>query len=580
MKQLLHFTRQLATTAIAFAASISAPHAGAQVINSTWQGDGTGNFSNGNWSNASLWQPNQVPDNAGPTLFDVTIPFYAGGAQAFNGPKLDVSVTVRNLTLVNRVFLDNQGAGGTNLTVTGTTVSTTETGHDGEYAAIFSNGGTLLLGTLGNYDAGTHTLNGIFVFPINNTVIGFHGADIWRNNGTIILGNPTGRLIDQDTNQNAIRNISLNDGGLTIGSGIDFTTVGNFTNNGGVTVSSDDGSNSRVTVSGTFTNFDAGTKTLSGGYLSVEVYNTPAGTATFRFANADIRNINGATVKLIGPGASIQDLAGQNALRNLSGINGANLGNSGTLTITPSGGTFTNNGGTHDIDSGAHITIAGNHQSMNNGTVRIGAPTDNSSTVLTITGNSSFNGGGLDMGGQPGVNTQYHSELHVMNGIEFRGAYLTGVGTTFADVGLIQGSVFSPGHSPGQVTIEGALNIDADSMLQIQIGGTVAGDEFDQVVQQGTKVVTLGGTLDVSLIDGFEDSITNSDTFDIVTSGHNIAGAFSNVASGARLPTSDGARELPRYLRQPADGDARPVRADLEAGQRGLATDARCAGGF
>lgn len=509
---------------------------GQTVTNATWLGDGVNNFNNGAWSDSSKWNPMQVPNNNGATVFDVTLPYYPGVAQ-FNGPSLDIDVTIRNLTIVNRLFLDNQGRGGTNLTVTGTTSITTSPGHDGETAALFDAGGTWLLGTLTNYNAATHTFNDGFFFPFDNSTIGFRGADIVTNKGTIIMGGAAARLIDQDTNQNALRNLAVNMGGLTLSNGYNLT-VPAFTNNGGISIENGIGTSTTFTVTSNLTNYDTASGTLTDGSYNVQVTDLP-GTATFRFANANIRQLNNAQITLRGAGASIQDLGGQNALRNLTGLQGGTLTSAGTLTMTPQGGTFTNNATTHNIDSGANITIQGNHHSTG-GNTNIGQPTDSSNTTLIITGNSIIEGGGLDMGGQPGVNTQYHTQLQVMNGIQFRGAYLTGTGTTFADIGLIQGSVFSPGHSPGQVTIEGALSIDTSSTLQIQIGGIIAGEEFDQVVQHGTGLVTVGGTLDLSLINGFETSVMHTDSFDIVTSDNNIAGAFSNVASGGRLATSDG----------------------------------------
>ena len=176
---------------------------------------------------------------------------------------------------------------------------------------------------------------------------------------------------------------------------------------------------------------------------------------------------------------------------------------------------------------------------MNGGTTTVNGPTDNANTTLIINGHSIIDGGGIDMGGQPGVNTQYHTELQIMNGIEFRGAYLTGTGTTFADVGLIQGSVLSPGHSPGQLTFQGNLSLDNTTTTQIQIGGTSAGDEFDQIIHSG-GLFTLGGTLDLSVIDGAENSISYSDMFDIITSDQTLTGSFDNIVSGNRLATSDG----------------------------------------
>jgi hypothetical protein len=502
--------------------------------NSTWVGDGSQNFTNGNWSNSALWNPQTMPNGN----YNVTIPWDPNG-QVFNGPELDTNVSIQNLTLVNRVFLDDQAFPGSNLTITGTTAITTSPGHAGEYAALFNSGGTWLLGTLTNYEAATHTLNGAFLFPFNGATIGFRNADIWINKGTLLISGATSRFIDQNTNANAIRNLKQNDGGFTVSDGYNFTTAGNFTNNTGFSVATANGASTVMTISGSLTNFDAATHTLTGGSYDVEDTSNPSGIAKLRFPNADIRTLSNAYIKLIGPGASITDLNGLNALRNLSGIQGGNLTSGGTLTITPAGGTFTNDGASHTIDTGGHITIQGDHHSMNGGTTIVGGPTDNSSTTLIIDGHSIIDGGGIDMGGTPGVTTQYHTELQIMNGIEFRGAYLTGTGTTFADVGLIQGSVLNPGHSPGQLTFQGNVNLENTTTTQIQIGGTSPGDGYDQIVQSG-GLFTLGGALDLTVIDGAESSIVYSDTFDIITSGQTLAGAFDNIVSGNRLYTSDG----------------------------------------
>ncbi|MDQ6861932.1 MAG: hypothetical protein M3032_12350, partial [Verrucomicrobiota bacterium] len=57
---------------LAVALLLNAASTQAQVINSTWLGDGTGNFNNGNFSNSAFWNPAQVPNNNGGTLYDVT----------------------------------------------------------------------------------------------------------------------------------------------------------------------------------------------------------------------------------------------------------------------------------------------------------------------------------------------------------------------------------------------------------------------------------------------------------------------------------------------------------------------------
>ncbi|MDQ2918441.1 MAG: hypothetical protein M3R10_00990 [Verrucomicrobiota bacterium] len=499
--------------------------------NSTWVGQSNGT---GNWNNNLYWNPQVVPNGN----FNATITRNPNGDQ-FNGPELDVNISLQNLSIINRVFLDNQSFPGTNLTVNGTTSITTAPGHDGETAALFDDGGTWLFGTLTNYNSASHTLTDGFFFVFNNGTIGWHGADITTNQGGTLITSGSSRIIDQDTNLNAFRNLAVNNGGFTVADGYNFTTAGNFTNNGGLGITTGNGASTIMTITGSLTNFDSTSHTLTNGFYDVEDTGTTSGIARLRFANADIRTLVTANIKLVGPGASITDLNGLNALRNLSGIQSGSLTSAGTLTITPSGGTFSNDNSTHTIDHGANITIQGNHHSMNGGTTNIGAPGNNSDTTLSISGNSIVEGGGLDMGGEPGVNTQYHTQLQVMNGIEFRGAYLTGTGTTFADVGLIQGSVLNPGHSPGQLTFQGNLTMDNSVETDIQVGGYAADNNLDQIFQSG-GTLTIGGRLLISFLNDFDQTVSGGDNFDIFTSSGMVSGSFSNAASGARIATNDG----------------------------------------
>ena len=130
------------------------------VVNSTWLGDGSSNFFNGEWSDDTLWNPNVVPNDGGGTVYDVTIPYDENGF-VFNGPTLNTDVTIQNLTLVNRAIVDNQINNGTNLTVTGSTTFTTTPGFEDQDGVITAAGNsTFNLGTLTNYNAATHTLEG------------------------------------------------------------------------------------------------------------------------------------------------------------------------------------------------------------------------------------------------------------------------------------------------------------------------------------------------------------------------------------------------------------------------------------
>ncbi|MGI9086361.1 MAG: hypothetical protein ACR2HH_01250 [Chthoniobacterales bacterium] len=528
--------RLLLATFILASSMAFAPRASGQT-NSTWLGDGTGNNSNGNWSNASLWNPATVPNNSGPALFDVTIPYYPGNQQ-FNGPQLDINVTIRNLTLVNRVFLDNQGYIGTTLNVTGSTTLSTTPGHEGETAAVFASG-DFRLGTLTNYNATTKTLQDGFFFALNGGSIQFRGADIVTNNGTLVVGDGS-QILNQDNGVVAYANLAVNNGGFNLGGGHNFTTVGNFTNNGGFSVGTSGNLSSVFTVGGLLTNFDPATHTLSGGFDFTVDSGTGTGTATLRFAGADIRTLTNTSVNIRGAGASIRDLQGNSAFRNLETIQNGSFTSGGIETYTPSGGTLINNNSQHTISPGAVITVQGNFHVMNGGSTIISAPTDNSNTVVVVQGSMLIDANSsVDMGGQPGVTTQYHTTLQVINGIEYRGAFLTGTGTTFADILFTQNAHIQPGHSPGQLTVQGNITMDNTTSTEMQLGGTSAGDQFDQIVQTG-GTVTLGGKLLVSFVDGFENVVTNDDTFDIITSDAALGGSFSNIVSGQRLATSDG----------------------------------------
>ena len=112
------------------------------------------------------------------------------------------------------------------------------------------------------------------------------------------------------------------------------------------------------------------------------------------------------------------------------------------------------------------------------------------------------------------------------------GTKLGGSGTLFCDI-VSQGG-FAPGHSPGKISIQGGLTLQSPSVLMMEIGGTSPGTQFDQIVQQGGAGTVLDGTLELSFIDGFQSSIQNTNTFNILTSDQTLTGSFSNVASGAR----------------------------------------------
>ncbi len=64
-----------------------------------------------------------------------------------------------------------------------------------------------------------------------------------------------------------------------------------------------------------------------------------------------------------------------------------------------------------------------------------------------------------------------------------------------------------PGHPPqtrvaGLLSISGKYTQTATGSLNVELGGTTAGSQYDELVVSGTAM--LGGTVNVSLINGFQ----------------------------------------------------------------------------
>lgn len=85
---------------------------------------------------------------------------------------------------------------------------------------------------------------------------------------------------------------------------------------------------------------------------------------------------------------------------------------------------------------------------------------------------------------------------------------LSGIGTIQAD--LTNAGTVSPGTSPGTITIDGDYTQESTGTLEIELGGTTPGTEYDQLIVTGTA--TMAGTLNVSFIDEFTPQLGDSFT--------------------------------------------------------------------
>lgn len=73
-------------------------------------------------------------------------------------------------------------------------------------------------------------------------------------------------------------------------------------------------------------------------------------------------------------------------------------------------------------------------------------------------------------------------------------------------IGNVQNSGrFSPGRSPGAATVSGNYEQTATGTLEIEIGGAVAGEGYDQLAVNGTLTLAEGSVIEVTLIDPSPD---------------------------------------------------------------------------
>jgi hypothetical protein len=258
----------------------------------------------------------------------------------------------------------NAGSGG------GRTLSGTLTNN----GTVVVNGTTFsLTGTLTNFSGSTLTggtyqmVGGTFQFP---------NTGIVTNAATIMFDGASSRIINS-SGSDSLAGFATNtaDGSITIQNGRDFTTGGNFTNNGTLGV----GAGSTFTVNGSLTNFSGGT--LTGGTYQIG--------GTLKFNNAAITT-NAANIVLDGASSAMVDQSSANALANFASnaaagsftiqngrdfTTGGNFSNSGTLVVGGSD-TFTvpaaasySQSRTLNVQSGGTMRVAGTFTNFSGGTL-------------------------------------------------------------------------------------------------------------------------------------------------------------------------------------------------------------------
>lgn len=113
------------------------------------------------------------------------------------------------------------------------------------------------------------------------------------------------------------------------------------------------------------------------------------------------------------------------------------------------------------------------------------------------------------------------------------GGVLGGTGKLHAPVVVTAGGILAPGASAGVFTVD-SLTLDPDSITRMELGGPTPGNGtgfHDQVVVTG--LLSLGGTLDLTLLDGFQPTSSQSFVlfrYDSLDADHNTFDALTGPA--------------------------------------------------
>jgi len=547
------------------------------VVNSTYVGQCSGAYSD-----ASCWSPAQVPNNTASTTYKVSV----GG-----GVSVDIDATISNLTLAR--------SSGLHVVKTFTVTGTTNPSPDGliDISSYSNAPAKFNAGTLSNFS--DHTLRGNY--DLRGT-LQFRAADIWTfRDGTLDLG-ALSAIVDEFGND-GLRNLArIEASGTMILDGRNFVTNAPFLNEGSLLLQSIS-SPSMFTAAAGLRNFDASTRTLSGGTFDL-------GAGTVRFDGADVVNL--ASTFYLGSGLGVTDLAGTDGFRNLARIlpgGVLNIGrdfttagsftNDGALVLTRS--TFTITGALNNFDAATH-TLTGATYALEGSTDAYGSPGSalkfSGADIVHNQASISLSAGKImDLAGNDGLRnfsdnlangsfTVNPAQLFVAPGnftnagnitttptapvhdtrtrAEFRvpaGSFYTQTagatvnGATFtADINILGGSFFNRAlglngfgvPDPGQ--IKGHLNISNGMLVP---SGAVTGNltlgvnaRFHSTIGKFTDSVLIQGS--TTLGGTLEVELTgyrfpaNSEVFTVLQSSGPISGTFSNAPNGARIRTTDG----------------------------------------
>lgn len=336
-------------------------------------------------------------------------------------------------------------------------------------------------------------INGTFTNAAGGTFLNNDSGTLFANGFT----NAGSLLLYSDANYEPLPVITINSGTLlntgtisTIGSEVrDRVIAGQFNNQGTVTTSV-----GRLVINKTgAAHVNSGTMNATGADILVQ----QGGGGSFTHSAGTIT---------VGSG------------RNFSATGGVYDWQGGTLA---GAGGFTPSGGMTLSGSGARV--------LNGPTLNLGATTLSGGSLLLQSGALNFGGiatigpaatlemTGGTLTGALSVDVQGLLKMNggVLNAASVGlvpGGTLAGNGGTI-NAAIFNGGTVAVGASPGALTVNGNYAQGPTGVLNVELGGTTQGVDYDLLQVNGTA--SLGGTMNVTMFGGFTGAVGN--VFDVIT---------------------------------------------------------------